>query len=160
MNKLEKEIAELKEKVLEQNKRIEVLEKGKLTGAVIKEYRLEEPRYFRCISKDFDDDDENTYSGEFSLGFIYKYAEEDGFKGLIDDENYFSTILKPEWSNFEEVKKPKELDEYYVIGDAGVVYRMIYNNNASDSYRWNLGNCFGSKEEAKKFRDLILNRNI
>lgn len=45
--------------------------------------------------------------------------------------------------------KPDENQYYYFLNENGVAFSRIWVNNSMDAWRYNIGNCFRTKEEAE-----------
>jgi hypothetical protein len=144
MNKLEKEIAELKKRVSElEDKENNFIHITPEYLAKFKYELKEEPRYFRCMVSDLKD---------FNLGMIYKEKED----FIVDENGNRRTPLI--WEDFEEVKKPEDFDIYYFIADNGFIDTSEWKNNSVDLFRWDYGNVFNEKDKANNMLKIINGR--
>ena len=74
------------------------------------------------------------------------------------DQLYKNPNILTDW--FEEIKeptrwKPETDQKYYFIRTSGYVYDSIWTNDSIDRGRFDIGNCFQTKEEAEKVAEYL-----
>ena len=64
-----------------------------------------------------------------------------------DDKKRFWDIV--EKANKSQIWEPKDGDKYYIVRSDAVIDSAIWYGWACDKYRYRIGNCFKTKEEAE-----------
>ena len=77
---------------------------------------------------------------------------EERLKEILQQEN-FKNINSP---NIRQ--KPALGDTYFYINSAGVICKCIWQYDNTDLFRFNIGNCFTTEQEAKDYKENILTK--
>lgn len=78
-------------------------------------------------------------------------------KQLAELKNQVNSI------EFEGIKKgirqiPQAGDSYWYVAEDGIILQTIWRDRSSDFFRFSTGNCFKTKQKAKRFKENILTK--
>ena len=62
--------------------------------------------------------------------------------------------------DFEPIKKPEEIEEYWWMGSGGDVCDDNWDNGRIDNFRWKQGNVFNDQKSCQAMIDIINKRDI
>lgn len=87
----------------------------------------------------------------------YKFTLE----GLFDRDNgyqgdYVTPLLRGIYTIEKTPFRPKEYEQYYYVGETGVICAIIWRSTSFDYYRFNARNCFRTEEEAERNKERIV----
>ena len=73
---------------------------------------------------------------------VYSFSEMEKFPNILTD--WFEEVNEPtRW-------KPEMCHVYYLLDDDGTVYNNLWDDDPVDNGRFEIGNCFQTKEEAEQ----------
>ena len=54
--------------------------------------------------------------------------------------------------------KPEYEEYYYFLGSNGIIQRTYWNNGVHDDYRYSVGNCFKTEQEAYDYKENLITK--
>lgn len=83
------------------------------------------------------------------------------FKSLEERLNKITQQEKSKNVNSPNIRqKPKKGEVYYFLDSAGYVSHTYWTGSEDDLFRFNIGNCFTTEEEANDFKENLLTKQL